>query len=284
MSLEPTLRDRASAEAVHGVCPDRAISKRGFDAEGLPVYEIDLDHCKGCGLCAAECPARGHRDGEGIMKHRNVEDLMTPADLVVSVRPDTPYKVVAELLSVYSISGMPVLGPTGRVIGVVTESDLLAKEIKANGPVAGHNSKHRAPSADPDKAKAVTAMDLMTSPAITAAPHEGAATAAARMELRGVRRLPVVDEGGHLLGIVSRRDLLRPYLRRDEEIRAEVHALLADQFGYLPECWTVGVHDGMVTLRGELPTRADTLAIRAAVRRMDGVVSVASELTAAQHD
>ncbi len=112
------------------------------------------------------------------MKHRNVEALMPPADLVVSVRPDMPYKVVAELLSVHSISGMPVLGPTGRVIGVVTESDLLAKEIQANGPVAGRTSRHRAPSVDPGKAKAVTAMDLMTSPAITAAPHEGAATAA----------------------------------------------------------------------------------------------------------
>lgn len=213
------------------------------------------------------------------MKHRNVEDLMTPADLVVSVRPDAPYKVVAELLSVYSISGMPVLGPTGRVIGVVTESDLLAKEIKANGPVAGRTSRRRAPNVDAGKAKAVTAMDLMTSPAITAAPHEGAATAAARMELRGVRRLPVVDEGGHLLGVVSRHDLLRPYLRRDEEIRAEVHALLADRFGYLPECWTVGVHDGVVTLRGELPTRADALAIRATIARIDGVVAIEGEPT-----
>jgi CBS domain-containing protein len=204
---------------------------------------------------------------------------MTPADLVVSVRPDAPYKVVAELLSVYSISGMPVLGPTGRVIGVVTESDLLAKEIKANGPPAGRTSRHRAPSADPGKANAQTAIDLMTSPAITAAPHEGAATAAARMELRGIRRLPVVDEGGHLLGIVSRRDLLRPYLRRDEEIRVEVHALLADQFGYVPECWTVGVRDGVVTLRGELPTRGDALAIRAAITRIDGVVSLDGEPT-----
>lgn len=222
------------------------------------------------------------------MKHRNVEDLMTPADLVVSVRPDTPYKVVAELLSAYSISGMPVHGPTGRVIGVVTESDLLAKEIQANGPVTGRTSRHRAPSVDPGKARAVTAMDLMTSPAITAAPHEGAATAAARMELRGVRRLPVVDEGGHLLGIVSRRDLLRPYLRRDEEIRAEVHALLADQFGYVPQCWTVGVQGGVVTLRGELPTRDDALAIRAAITRIDGVVAIEGEPTyameGARHD
>jgi CBS domain-containing protein len=270
MSPEPTL---------HGRCPDNAISRRGFDAEGLPVFEIDLDYREDRGRRATERPAGAIAMEAEFMKHRNVEDLMTPADLVVSVRPDTSYKVIAELLSVYSISGVPVLGPTGRVIGVVTESDLLAKEIQANGPVAGHSSKHGAPSLDAGKAKAVTAMDLMTSPAITAAPHEGAATAAARMQLRGVRRLPVVDEGGHLVGVVSRRDLLRPYLRRDEEIRTEVHTLLADQFGYVPERWTVGVHDGVVTLRGELPTRGDVRAICATVRRIDGVVSVANELT-----
>ena len=154
------------------------------------------------------------------MKHRTVEHLMTPADLVVSVRPDAPYKVVAELLSANRISGLPVLGPAGRVIGVVTESDLLAKEIRANGPVLGRASMRRPANLDQYKAKALTAMELMTAPAVTAAPREGAATAAARMEQRGIRRLPVVDEGGHLLGIVSRRDLLQPYLRRDEEIRA----------------------------------------------------------------
>ncbi|HET9172706.1 MAG TPA: CBS domain-containing protein [Actinospica sp.] len=213
------------------------------------------------------------------MKNRLVKDLMTPADLVVSATPDTPYKVVAELLSANRVSGLPVLGPTGRVIGVVSESDLLAKEIHANGPIPGTSALHRAPRADDYKARALTAIDLMTAPAITASPHEAAATAASRMELRGIRRMPVVDGGGHLLGIVSRRDLLRPYLRRDEEIRADVYSLLGDQFGYVPQCWTVGVKEGMVTLRGDLPTRSDLRAINAAVRRIDGVVSVESDQT-----
>ena len=213
------------------------------------------------------------------MKNRTVKDLMTPIDLVVSVRPDTPYKAVAELLNAHSISGVPVLGPTGRVIGVITESDLLAKEIRANGPIPGSSSLHRRPRVDQDKAKAQTAMDLMTAPAITAAPREGAATAAARMEMRGIRRMPVVDEGGHLLGIISRRDLLRPYLRRDEEIRADVRTLLGDQFGFVPEYWTVDVRDGVVTLRGELPGRDDALAVRAVVGRIDGVVAVEAEYT-----
>jgi CBS domain-containing protein len=213
------------------------------------------------------------------MRHRTVEQLMTPADLVVSAHPDTPYKVVAELLAAYSISGMPVLGPTGRVIGVVTEADLLAKEIRANGPTIGRTpTKHEA-GTDRDKAKALTAMDLMTSPAITAAPCEVAATAAARMRSRGVRRLPVVDEGGHLLGVVSRRDLLRPYLRRDEEIRAEALALIADEFGTVPQGWSIAVQGGVLTLNGELPTRGDVLAVRAAVGRIDGVVSVEGEPT-----
>jgi len=249
------------------------ITKRAFDADGLPVYEIDLEH----GTCpAGQRPGPGTRTGGPFMRHRTVEQLMTPADLVISVRPDTPYKVVASLLATYGVSGVPVLGPTGRVIGVVTEADLLAKEILANGPVPGSRATHRAPTAEPGKAGALTAMDLMSSPAVTASPREGAATAAARMELRGIRRLPVVDESGHLLGVVSRRDLLRPYLRRDEEIHAEVRALLADMFGFVPEYWAVEVRDGVVALQGELPTPGDAQAVRAAVGRIDGVVSFES--------
>ncbi|MBR7825640.1 CBS domain-containing protein [Actinospica sp. MGRD01-02] len=212
------------------------------------------------------------------MKNRIVRDVMTPADRVVTVRPDTSYKAVAELLSLHRISGVPVLGPTGRVIGVVTESDLLAKEIRANGPIPGTSALHRKPPEDLDKARALTAVQLMTSPAITAGPREGAATAAARMEMRGIRRMPVVDESGLLLGIVSRSDLLQPYLRRDEEIRDDVNALLGDQFGYVPDRWTVAVRDGVVSLRGELRTRGDAHAIRACVRRIDGVVAVEDEL------
>jgi CBS domain-containing protein len=208
------------------------------------------------------------------MRHRTVEQLMTPADLVVSARPDTPYKVVAGLLCAYAISGVPVLDPTGCVIGVVTEADLLAKEIRASGPMSGRTTMKHEAGTEPDRAKALTAMDLMTSPAITAAPREVAASAAARMQLRGVRRLPVVDEDGHLLGIVSRRDLLRPYLRRDAEIRAEALVLIADEFGMVPAGWSVTVQGGVLTLNGELPTHGDVLAVYAAVGRIDGVVSV----------
>ena len=197
------------------------------------------------------------------VRHRTLEDLMTPADLVVSIRPDTPYKLIARLLAAYSISGIPVLGPTGRVIGMVTESDLPAKESRATGALPERTPAHRAPNLEPDKARALLAIDLMSTPAITAAPHELAATAAARMERHGIRRLPVVDEAGRLLGIVARRDLLRPYLRRDEEIRVEALALTADEFGYVPEGWSVRVEEGVVTLAGVLPGRGDLHALRA---------------------
>jgi len=164
-------------------------------------------------------------------------------------------------------------------VGPVTEADLLAKEIRASGPMIGRTPMKHGAGTEPDKAKALTAMDLMTSPAITAAPREVAASAAARMQLRGVRRLPVVDEDGHLLGIVSRRDLLRPYLRRDEEIRAEALVLIADEFGMVPAGWSVAVHNGVLTLNGELPTHGDVLAVYAAVGRIDGVVSVEGRAT-----
>ncbi|MBR7829929.1 hypothetical protein KDK95_26740 [Actinospica sp. MGRD01-02] len=67
--------------------------------------------------------------------------------------------------------------------------------------------------------------------------------------------------------------------RRDEEIRAEVHALLADRFGYIPQCWTVGVRDGVVSLRGDRPSRGDALAVRTCVHQIDGVVSVEDRQT-----
>lgn len=269
--------------------PDGAIARRGFDADGVPVYELVLGHGTSRGLCAAECPAGAtHRPVAGTpnrnaggpsMRQFTVGTLMTPADMVVTVRPDTPFKAVAALLSAHRISGVPVLGRSGKVLGVVSEADLLPKEIRANGPVAGRHPNDPAAADFRRRAAALTALDLMTAPAVTASPKEVAAAAAARMERYRIRRLPVVNEHGHLQGIISRRDVLRAYLRRDEEIGAEVRAVLADELGHTPETCRTSVRDGVVTVCGQVPTRSTAQLVRAAVARVEGVVGLEYSLT-----
>lgn len=271
--------------------PHSAITKRGFGPDGTPVYEFDLCHGHGTRYrtWAAECPADAiHPPGSGTanrntggpsMRQFTVGTLMTPADLVVTVRPDTPFKAVAALLSGHRISGVPVLGRSGKVLGVVSEADLLPKEIRANGPVAGRHPNDPAEADFRRRAAALTALDLMTAPAVTASPKEVAAAAAARMERYRIRRLPVVNEHGHLQGIISRRDVLRAYLRRDEEIDAEVRAVLADELGHTPETCRTSVRDGVVTLCGQVPTRSTAQLVRAAVARVEGVVGLDYGLT-----
>ena len=148
-----------------------------------------------------------------------VRDVMsTPA---VSVTRDTSYKELAARLFELGVSGFPVVDDGGKVIGVVSEADMLAKEALEDGchGVRGmvaaivHRSEHR-------KAGAATAGELMTSPAVTVAADDTVEHAAARMYIRGLKRLPVVDADGRLVGIVSRSDVLAVFDRLDEEIRA----------------------------------------------------------------
>ncbi|MDX2968430.1 CBS domain-containing protein [Kribbella solani] len=147
-----------------------------------------------------------------------VSDVMTKD--VVTVTEDTPFKTVAGLLAEHHISAMPVRDAYGRVTGVVSESDLLRKEAKQR-PGRLHR-KARA------KAAAVTAGQLMTSPAVTI---EGGCTldeAARLMAARGITRLVVMD-GSELVGIVSRSDLLSVYVASDQEILARVHRDVVDR-------------------------------------------------------
>ena len=129
------------------------------------------------------------------------------------------------------------------------------------------------------KAGARTAAQLMTSPVITTHPDASLALAARLMNDRHIRRLPVLDASGTLIGIVSRRDLLRVFLRPDAEIGAEVHGALTGVLLEDLQSVTVQVRDGLVTLRGSL---REPELIPAAVRLasdVDGVVAVADELT-----
>jgi CBS-domain-containing membrane protein len=192
---------------------------------------------------------------------------------VVSVREDASYKEMAEMLRSRRISAFPVIDKAGRVIGVVSEADLLVKEAaQATGTsiIAALRHVH-----EEDKAAGVTAADLMTSPAITVGPEASVAEAARIMYDRRIKRLPVVDVAGHLVGIISRTDVLAVFSRPDEEIRDEiVHRVLPDPAIGVSGDLDVKVADGIVTLTGKPQAEHAGRAVLDAVRHLQGVVAV----------
>jgi len=147
---------------------------------------------------------------------KTVKDVMTTE--VVAVRRETTFKEMAAVLRRYRVSALPVVDDAGRVLGVVSEADLLAKEALSDpGPVA--ELVHRK---DLRKAEGLTAGDLMTSPPVTAAPDDPVEQAARMMHFMRVKRLPVVNSGGQLVGIISRADVLAVFDRSDEEVHKDV--------------------------------------------------------------
>ncbi|MFC0602525.1 CBS domain-containing protein [Streptomyces palmae] len=203
---------------------------------------------------------------------------------VVEARRETPLKDVARLLAQHRISGLPVLDHDDKVLGVISETDLIRRQAAqgADRPArwfrlpALRRSARRAAAA----ARAVTAEDLMTSPAVTVHPEQRVADAARVMERHGVERLPVVDEEDRLIGIATRRDLLRVFLRTDEEIRRDVIAeVFTRAMRRPPDAVTISVRDGMVTLGGCLERRSDIPLAIQLTYRIDGVVGVVNGLT-----
>jgi CBS domain-containing protein len=207
-----------------------------------------------------------------------VKDVMT--DQVVAVRRDAPFKEMAARLRQYRVSAFPVIDENRRVVGVVSEADLLAKEALAGDqagiPAAVTAILHHK---DYKKSEGITAGDLMTHPAVTVGPEDTVEHAARLMYTLQVKRLPVVDAGGCLVGIVSRADLLAIFNRTDEEIHAEiVNEIILREFLIDPAVFTVAVSDGVVTIQGN-PETADlgrNLVTR--IRHVQGVVAVRDEL------
>jgi CBS domain-containing protein len=207
-----------------------------------------------------------------------VRDVMT--NEVVAVRRDASFKEMAARLREYRVSAFPVIDENRRVIGVVSEADLLAKEALAGEhagiPAAVTGILHHK---DHQKAQGLTAGDLMTHPAVTVRPEDTVEHAARLMYTLQVKRLPVVDAGGYLVGIVSRADLLTVFDRTDEEIHAEiVNDVILREFLVDPALFMVTVADGVVTVKGA-PETADlghNLVNR--IRHVQGVVAVRDEL------
>ncbi len=211
-----------------------------------------------------------------------VRDVMTTR--VVAVRGNATFKDLATLLTEYRISAFPVLDEAGKVIGVVSEADMLSKEalVAAMGVQAARlgriaGSPHHDEFA---KAAAVTAADLMTKPPVVVTPVEPVASAARLMYHGRVKRLPVVGEKGQLVGIVSRADVLSVYSRPDSEIRQEITKnVITGEFLADPDQFAVSVKDGIVTLEGYPETAASGRDMVAETWHVEGVVSVRDRLT-----
>ena len=208
-----------------------------------------------------------------------VKDVMTTR--VVSVTKHASFRTMAAALREHRVSAFPVVDDDGKVIGVVSEADMLAKEALKSEPegmpgmITGilRRKEH-------EKARGTTAGELMTSPAVTVTPDDTIQRAARLMYSRKVKRLPVVDANGHLVGIIGRTDLLTMFDRSDEDLRQEIqdqvirHELRTD-----PAAFTVEVKDGIVTLEGAAETTEFGHEIVELVQHVHGVVAVRDRLS-----
>jgi CBS domain-containing protein len=212
-----------------------------------------------------------------LPRHRTVADVMTRHVHVAG--PQTPFKLLVRLIEENRISAVPVVDQNGAPVGVVSESDLLLKERRADFDERDllHGRRRRELRA---KAEGLLASDLMTSPPITVPVTIGLAQAARLMQERNVRRLIVVDERGKIAGIVSRSDLLQVFLRADEELRHEVlDVLIPALMLESPRKLEVDVRWNVVTLEGELDRKSDVDILARMTAGLDGVVGVVDHLT-----
>ncbi|MEW2120767.1 CBS domain-containing protein [Streptomyces sp. NPDC005474] len=212
---------------------------------------------------------------------RIVGEVMTRE--VVEAYRGTPFKELVRLLDRHRISGLPVVDHDDKVVGVISGTDLIRRQ--ATRATDGRARRFRLPwpgrstrRADA-VAGATTAAELMSSPAITVHPEQRVGDAARVMERHGVERLPVVDEEDRLIGIATRRDLLRVFLRTDDEIRRDVlDEVVGRGLGLAADSVAVSVRDGVVTLEGGPEQRVDAASAIWLTYRIDGVIGVVNRL------
>ncbi|MGB3438725.1 MAG: CBS domain-containing protein [Actinophytocola sp.] len=221
------------------------------------------------------------------MSHRKISSVMSTD--VATVREGTPFKDIVRVLEQRDISAVPVVDATTHVLGVVSEADLLVRQGEGEPgqtPERKWWRRHHETPRDP-RAEGTAAAALMTKPAITVTADATIAHAAREITKHNVKRLPVVDDDGRLVGIVSRKDLLTVFLRKDEDIRDDI---IRDVFQIglgmrtLPDTVRVGVHDGQVTLDGRLELKSQVSLAEQLARHTDGVVKVIATMTFHQDD
>jgi CBS domain-containing protein len=204
-----------------------------------------------------------------------VKDVMSTD--VLAVRPSADYKAMAAMLRERRVSAFPVVDEGNKVIGVVSESDLLVKEALEGtvpGVLRGLTQRHVR-----SQVTGLTAADLMSRPAVTIGPDEPVSHAARLMYSKRVKRLPVVSDDGQLIGIVTRSDVLSVYRRPDAEIEREItEGLISGTFMCDPARFDVTVKAGVVTLGGTPETAVTGHEIADAARHVEGVVAVRDRL------
>jgi CBS-domain-containing membrane protein len=215
-------------------------------------------------------------EGGFVMKTWRVDDVMTTS--VVTVAPTAAYREVVDLLVAHRFSAVPVVDDFGRVTGVVSEADLLRK-IEYAGDEEPRLFEGRRRRGERARASARTAAELMSTPPVVALAGTSLVGATRLMDAEGVKRLPVVDDLGRLIGIVSRGDLLKVHLRPDDEIRADVESgVLRTFMSGDPGTAQVTVQDGVVTLTGGVDRWSTRDLVVRLARQVPGVVEVVDRL------
>jgi CBS domain-containing protein len=204
----------------------------------------------------------------------SVKDVMTTR--VIWVNKNATFREMAAALREYRVSAFPVVDDDRKVIGVVSEADMLTKEALIDEPGFVDGILHRR---DQAKTRGITAADLMTTTVVAVRPEDTVEHASKLMYDRGVKRLPVTDESGHLVGIISRADVLSVFDRMDSAIEHEIaNDVILGEFLVDPATIRVTVMDGIVTLVGRPETNDTGHEIVRRVRHVPGVVAVRDRL------
>ena len=205
-----------------------------------------------------------------------VRDLMTTDPITTT--PGALLKEAARIMVREKISGLPVMEGS-KVVGIVTEGDFLRQEANRDQPyrLSLLEALFGEGGAEPT---VETVGEVMTEPVITITPDATVSEAARVMSHRKVKRLPVLDDGGNLIGVISRADVVNAFTKPDEVIEDEVREDIVRRLLFLePDVIDVGVDDGVVTLSGELENRTEAHLLEELTRRIAGVVRVVSNLT-----
>ena len=196
---------------------------------------------------------------------------------VVTASPETTFKEAVDLLKRNRVSGLPVVDSTGKLVGVVSEADLLNKaEKREPDAYVLESRRHRL---DRSRAAALDVASAMSREVTSVRANSPIALAAREMHLRGFKRLPVVDDDGRLVGIVSRSDLLKVFLRSDNELRAEIGRILDHaQRTWGGSGFDAKVSGGIVDLTGTFRSKNELEATLRAVGGIDGVVGIRNRM------